>query len=509
MRRRILPLWLATLTLSVVSARGLDFVDDWALDETHFYAQPGAWESAISVSVLDGETSNVVRLSHSLIAGPAPSQPRPKPRPRLGGATSANDANESDDIYNFRGGSASRFLANITNRFYETWNSPLDSSEVRQWTHEIEAECVLNADKRSGVITVESVTDSPKTELMASLRKMINDTLGKQDGETRPFASKAVELDRLRRFVLSMSPFELPDTLTNLPGGKLRIRIAFRLSQSADASESDSSPAVDHGHAPVAAAELGTLSSRATTTPRAQQDTQEHENLLRHADINDPVYQFAIATRYDQADGLERNPALAAYWCQKAAEQGYGPAQARLGFVYEYGLGVDRDAAKALFWYGKAADQGDCTAIYNAGCMYANGNGVPRDTVEAARWDRRAAELGAPLCEWSLGRRYDEGDGLAQDLAEAFKWYLKAANHGYAYAQFKVGQMYESGNGISKDEIEALAWYNLAPTSGQPYQPNNRDRLEQKLGLQASQEARRRAGLLRQQVQTRDATSTR
>ena len=43
----------------------------------------------------------------------------------------------------------------------------------------------------------------------------------------------------------------------------------------------------------------------------------------------------------------------------KAAEQGDSTAQYMLGFCYAKGEGVAQDKTKAAYWYEKAAEQGD------------------------------------------------------------------------------------------------------------------------------------------------------
>jgi hypothetical protein len=76
----------------------------------------------------------------------------------------------------------------------------------------------------------------------------------------------------------------------------------------------------------------------------------------------------------------------AASWYRKAAEQGYAPAQASLGILYDLGQGVAQDYLQALSWYAKAAEQGDIKAQNNLGFMYSEGKGVVQDRVTAHMW---------------------------------------------------------------------------------------------------------------------------
>lgn len=60
-------------------------------------------------------------------------------------------------------------------------------------------------------------------------------------------------------------------------------------------------------------------------------------------------------------------------WCRKAAENGYAPAQNRLGYDYSAGRGVKGDNAAATYWYRKAAEQGNAAAQFNLGAAYGWG----------------------------------------------------------------------------------------------------------------------------------------
>ena len=68
------------------------------------------------------------------------------------------------------------------------------------------------------------------------------------------------------------------------------------------------------------------------------------------------------AARYDQAQKLERSGdwtgAMQAY--HESAENGHGPAQKRLGDIYNNGQGdVKRDYDTSLRWYKRAQEQGE------------------------------------------------------------------------------------------------------------------------------------------------------
>ena len=74
------------------------------------------------------------------------------------------------------------------------------------------------------------------------------------------------------------------------------------------------------------------------------------------------------------------------------ARAGGSQDQIELGRRYEIGEGVNRDPARAALWYGRAAEQGNAFAQSSLGYMYMKGDGVPRDTVQAHKWFSLAAD---------------------------------------------------------------------------------------------------------------------
>ena len=75
--------------------------------------------------------------------------------------------------------------------------------------------------------------------------------------------------------------------------------------------------------------------------------------------------QYNLGVRYQLGEGVPKDLGKAAELLQKAADQGYAPAQLNLGELYEKGEGVPKDLGKAAELYKKAADQGNQRAIIN------------------------------------------------------------------------------------------------------------------------------------------------
>ena len=91
--------------------------------------------------------------------------------------------------------------------------------------------------------------------------------------------------------------------------------------------------------------------------------------------------------------GLQRDPAQAVKWFQKAADAGDLTGLFMLAKAYREGSGVPQDQKKAFVLYEQGADRGDWEAAQEISHMYASGEGVDRSSEEAERWYRKALEL--------------------------------------------------------------------------------------------------------------------
>ena len=110
-------------------------------------------------------------------------------------------------------------------------------------------------------------------------------------------------------------------------------------------------------------------------------------------------------------------------------------AQIYLGVMYQSGeYGVEKDAKEGLKWWLKAAEQGDGYAQTKLGGMYRKGQGVKQDDAEAVQWYRKAAEQGYAYEQYVLGAMYHRGEGVTKNLLAAYAWYTIAAANGYTLA---------------------------------------------------------------------------
>lgn len=107
-----------------------------------------------------------------------------------------------------------------------------------------------------------------------------------------------------------------------------------------------------------------------------------------------------------------------ALW-RKAADQGYAPAQARLGDMYD----KTEDDKEAVEWYRKAAAQGNAAGEFGLGEMYVKGEGVAKDQVQAYSYISRAAEKEYLQAMILMREIYRVGSlGVTADPVKSAEW---------------------------------------------------------------------------------------
>jgi len=139
--------------------------------------------------------------------------------------------------------------------------------------------------------------------------------------------------------------------------------------------------------------------------PESEEKFQEFFELARSGD---PVAQTGLGVMYYTGEAVSKNAA---------------------------GVVLDNDPAMAAGWFYRAAEQGYADAQFNLGLLYANGDGVAQDMEEAAELFMLAAEQGHVDAENNLGAMYYTGEGVARDEQKAIEWFEKAAAQGNEEAQ--------------------------------------------------------------------------
>jgi TPR repeat protein len=214
--------------------------------------------------------------------------------------------------------------------------------------------------------------------------------------------------------------------------------------------------------------------------------------------------QFNLAARLER----EKKYDEALQWYNRAAAQGFQPAELNLAQMYEKGIGVAADKGEARRRYRRLASLGDGEARYRAaslaaaagdygeaialyeravrendwramldlGQLYENGRGVPRDLARAVALYERAE--GSPWAHFKLGVLYLEGgENLPRDYAKARGWLQRSAGEGSAGARNNLGLMAERGLGTRVDDTEARDLYLAALRGGNPQAKGNLEKL--------------------------------
>jgi TPR repeat protein len=216
------------------------------------------------------------------------------------------------------------------------------------------------------------------------------------------------------------------------------------------------------------------------------------------ADQGDTATAFAIFRRLaieDVAEAQRRLGALiaaapdagkndwqeAAYWYERAAGQGDGPAMIALAALWRDGkLGAIQELGKKVPWLGEAvrwlaaADKAGVPEAKPALQAVAEASPLGAALVARAEGDAAAARAALqPLAGHGLEATYwlgvmtEAGEGGPADPAGAARWYTAAANLGEPHAALALGRLYETGApGVPADRDRAFRAYSAARARG-------------------------------------------
>jgi len=173
---------------------------------------------------------------------------------------------------------------------------------------------------------------------------------------------------------------------------------------------------------------------------------------------------------------------------EEQAFQGIGEAQHDLAAIYTAGHGgVKQDYSRAAYWFEKAAENGVANASYNLGVLHHQGLGFEPDITKAMTWYKDAAAKGHPEAQYNLGIAYIEGIGVPYDPVQASRYFEQAANSGVMEAAYNLGLIHENGLLGDAKPDNALIWYKNAADQGSPEAKQALDDLAANLGMSADQ----------------------
>lgn len=199
--------------------------------------------------------------------------------------------------------------------------------------------------------------------------------------------------------------------------------------------------------------------------------------FLKATDLGLLEAQFELAEAYQDGKGVQMDSARAFDLYYKSAQKGHKISEFMVGWYLLRSYGeIDgtfsvtrrRDTVKAFEWLMKSAQQGYHPAQRRIGAFYESGiNPCVRNIGKALEWYRKAAEQGNDKAVFAIGRLYANGlDEKNPDHRKAFEYYLQAANKGLREAQYRVGISLLFGKGISKDADAAIEWIKKSADQG-------------------------------------------
>ncbi len=155
-------------------------------------------------------------------------------------------------------------------------------------------------------------------------------------------------------------------------------------------------------------------------------------------------------------DNKKLDPAKAAYWYSKAADQGNTAAMGNLGMAYIQGEGVNRNEQKGLGLIVSAAESGNAFYQCRLGDFYRDGVKMQvgthkeiRKSIDGGGYDSeyKVREYWDDYrMEWVTVYQIDVADYktiLPKDMKQAKYWWKKAADNGNETAKERLQQIYE------------------------------------------------------------------
>jgi TPR repeat protein len=230
----------------------------------------------------------------------------------------------------------------------------------------------------------------------------------------------------------------------------------------------------------------------------------------------------------DLKRGVDAGNAVAAYWLayhgdpggewnvhedvislyRRSADQGYAPAEVRLGEIVAHGRGTPKDDTEAAILYRKAADQGDADGEVHLANMDAGGWGTPKNIEEAMMLYQKASDQGdlegtldlasmymadgdapkdaakaaslllKPAQQGSMGAKFALQDEFVSPMSHEdmttfsqiiMPWLLQAANQGDRSVSYMLGMIYLNGYGVDPNKKQAIDWLKKSEAGDDPH----------------------------------------
>jgi uncharacterized protein len=149
----------------------------------------------------------------------------------------------------------------------------------------------------------------------------------------------------------------------------------------------------------------------------------------------------------------------------QAAEGGFVPAFAYVGYCQAQGVYGPRDFAAARLWYDRAAAESDPAGLFMLGALLGESEYEDHDYAASFATYKRAAEAGYIRAHYAIGWSHETGIGTKVDLALAA--YQRGAELGDAQCLYALGIFtYEGKAGLKADPTAARKHFEEAAARG-------------------------------------------
>ncbi len=156
----------------------------------------------------------------------------------------------------------------------------------------------------------------------------------------------------------------------------------------------------------------------------------------------------------------------ARYWYEQATEGGSKNAAYRLAVLWltpDKGLGFEPQ--KAAYYLEKAYENGHVKAGLALAALLRKGQHIPQNNAAAFRIYENLSTQSREA-NYQSGKMLMSGQGVEQNEQKAFQYYHIAASAGHRDAQRDLGLSYFEGLGVEKSLINAYKWLDIASFQG-------------------------------------------
>ena len=187
--------------------------------------------------------------------------------------------------------------------------------------------------------------------------------------------------------------------------------------------------------------------------------------LISKAQNNDAIAQYSLSIWYK--NNKQNQESL--HWLKQAFDNKLPVAGFSLGLEYFLGKNIEQDIERAMDLYKISAQQGFIPAQHRVGKISLFGiksMNIAVNYKDAFDYIGMAANNHYTPSEYLFGMMFYLGKGTKTDYDEAAHWIKRAAHKEYSRAQLQLGLMHLYGHGVEEDADQAKLWINRAAQQG-------------------------------------------